>query len=292
MSSKFGFLSELYFLQDMASWCVSSIDPPIIYTIEKYWMLSKLFHYTALENVDGDYLEFGVFSGSSFSHAIRAYRKNRKYEKTTSSSRFFGFDSFEGFGKIEKIDEHPFYDDSNFPTSYQKVSKRLRKFSKDFEVKLIKGYFNETLQHGAAYYGIEKARIIFIDSDTYTAARDALSFCRPLLQLGTVIVFDEILSYKGDVNAGELKAFTEFLQYTDIKVAEFGRYGIMGRGYVVNNLGNLEQKQHDVNVKTGGGGGWGIKQIPMVFVLMVFVGSPHRMLEPVRRAKCVPPIYL
>jgi hypothetical protein len=237
MSSKFGFISKLYFLQDIASWFIAFIDPLIIHTLEKYLMLSKLFYYTANENIDGDYLEFGVFSGSSFSHAMRAYKKNRKYEKLTSSTRFFGFDSFEGFGKIEKVDEHPFYDDSNFPTSYHKVSKRIKKLAKSFDVKLIKGFFNETLKYGAEYYGIEKARIIFIDSDTYTAARDALNFCKPILQLGTVIIFDELLSYKGNVNAGELKAFNEFLESSDIGVIEFAKYGIVGGGvFIVNRL--------------------------------------------------------
>ncbi|MDR2123905.1 MAG: class I SAM-dependent methyltransferase [Desulfovibrio sp.] len=232
MSSKFGFLSRLYFLQDLVSLFISSIDPPIIHTLEKYLMLSKIFYYTANENIEGDYLEFGVFSGSSFSHAIRAYKKNRKYEKTASSTRFFGFDSFDGFGKIEKIDEHPFYEDSNFPTSYHKVCKRIKRFSGKFDITLVKGFFNETLQHSAAYYGIEKARIIFIDSDTYSAARDALNFCHPIIQLGTVIVFDELLTYKGRKDAGEAKAFNEFLKYTGIEVIEFGKYGIVGGGSI------------------------------------------------------------
>ncbi|MDR3362975.1 MAG: class I SAM-dependent methyltransferase [Desulfovibrio sp.] len=238
MSSKFGVIGKLNFLQDMASWVISSINPPIIHNLEKYLMLHKVFYYTACENIQGDYLEFGVYTGSSFCHAIRSYMKNLRYEAEKFNTRFFGFDSFDGFGEINEIDIHPFYTKENFTTSYDKVKRRIQKASGGgVAVNLIKGFFNESLSKGPLYFGIGKARIIFIDSDTYTAAYAVLKFCHETLQIGTVIIFDDRLSYKGRLDAGEIRAFNEFLSKTGIGVIEYGRYGVCGgMVYVVNSI--------------------------------------------------------
>jgi hypothetical protein len=83
-------------------------------------MLNKIFYYAAQEGVEGDYLEFGVYNGSSFCHAIRAYKNSSKFEINQSNITFYGFDSFEGFGKIDDNDKHPFFVDSNFKTNFNK----------------------------------------------------------------------------------------------------------------------------------------------------------------------------
>jgi hypothetical protein len=241
MGTKFGILAKINFLQDMASFIISKISGPVVHNIEKYAMLSKLFYYTACENISGDYLEFGVYTGSSLCHAIRCDAMNRRYAPPPPQSievktRFYGFDSFDGFGNIDKIDEHPFYLAENFVADYKKVQKRIAKF-KNAEVKLVKGFFNESLINGADFFGIKKARIIFIDSDTYGAAKDVLNFCRPVLQVGTVIVFDDWLSYRGQTETGEMKAFNEFVATTGIGYIEYGKYGACGGvAYIVNKI--------------------------------------------------------
>ena len=84
---------------------------------------------------------------------------------------FFGFDSFEGFGELGEDDAHTFYTDVNFKTDYNRVLNRVKKVNKDINFKLVKGFFNETLSVGPQVYNIQKARIIFIDSDTYSSSR-------------------------------------------------------------------------------------------------------------------------
>ena len=46
---------------------------------------------------------FGVFEGSSFSHAIRCYLNLKEYMPPNNANQinFFGFDSFDGFGKLD-----------------------------------------------------------------------------------------------------------------------------------------------------------------------------------------------
>ena len=83
-----------------------------------------------------------------------------------------------------------------FETSFEKVDTRVNKVSKELEYKLIKGFFDESLSKNPSYYGIEKSRIIFIDSDTYSSAKEALLFITPTIQEGTYIILDDFFSCK------------------------------------------------------------------------------------------------
>ena len=235
MASKFGFLSKLNFLQDWASALISSINPAVTHNIEKYQALKKVHYLSAIEDMEGDYLEFGVFTGSSFLHSIRCCKKLEKLNKKIINTTFYGFDSFTGFGDLIEEDKHPFYTDENFSTSLIAVNKRVeRVVDMKFRYKLISGLFSESLKNGASQMGIEKARIIFIDSDTYSSAAEALTFCIPTLQEGTFIVLDDYYSYKGSEIRGVRRAFMEFVFRCGIKVRHVFTYGMGGVVYVVS----------------------------------------------------------
>ncbi|GHV96378.1 hypothetical protein AGMMS50293_26980 [Spirochaetia bacterium] len=152
-------------------------------------------------------------------------------------TRFFGFDSFGGFGELLEGDGHPFFVADNFETSLAKVDKRVKPFRKKFKAELIKGFFNESLKGGPEALGIKKARIILIDCDTYTAAKDAFLFCRSVVQEGTIIILDDRMSYRGNPDAGESRAFREFIEYTHIEVRVFLEYGGGSRAYIVSKVG-------------------------------------------------------
>ena len=127
MASQFGILSKLNFLQDFASLLIAKINPAIIHNIEKYHILKKVHYLSAIEDVRGDYLEFGVFTGSSFCHSLRCCRSASKINPNSLNTKYYGFDSFSGFGEISKDDEHPFYTDENFSTNFKKVNDRVKK---------------------------------------------------------------------------------------------------------------------------------------------------------------------
>tara|TARA_B100001248_G_C27383724_1_gene458501 strand:+ start:671 stop:1384 length:714 start_codon:yes stop_codon:yes gene_type:complete len=232
--SSFGFLSKLNFLQDIASWSISKINPAIIHNVEKYNILKKVHYLSSIEGIEGDYLEFGVFTGSSFCHSIRCSKKLQYLNNTNKYSSFFGFDSFEGFGDISDDEKHPFYTDENFKTSFESVNKRVKKVAKDQKYKLIKGFFEKTLQKNPSHYKIEKAKIIFIDSDTYSSSRLALNFCKSLLQNGTFIILDDFFSYKGNIKKGVSKAFYEFIKKSKYNERKVFTYGMGGVVFVLN----------------------------------------------------------
>jgi hypothetical protein len=77
------------------------------------------------------------------------------------------------------------------------TEKRVKKVAGDISYQLVPGFFNESLKAGAKPFSIQKAKIIMIDCDTYSAAREALAFCRLIIQQGTMFVLDDYLYYRG-----------------------------------------------------------------------------------------------
>ncbi|MDC3178988.1 TylF/MycF family methyltransferase [Flavobacteriales bacterium] len=234
--SQFGILSKLNFLQNWASAIIARINPAIIHNIEKYIALKKVHYLSAIEGIEGDYLEFGVFTGSSFCHSIRCCKKLLKINPNLKSTKFFGFDSFEGFGNLDQDDKHPFYTDQNFSTSFDKVQKRVRSISEPFNYKLIKGFFSDSLKHGSSSLGIKKSRVVFIDSDTYSSSRDAFNFVIDTIQEGTFIVLDDYYSYKGSEFKGVALAFNEFVDKGKFSTRHVLNYGMGGVVYIVSKI--------------------------------------------------------
>ncbi|MES2887698.1 MAG: TylF/MycF/NovP-related O-methyltransferase [Pseudomonadota bacterium] len=234
MATQFGFLAKFEFLQDWASALLAGVNPAIIHNLEKYHTLKKVHYLSAIEDVEGDYLEFGVFTGSSFCHSLRCCKKLAKLNPKMLNTKFYGFDSFSGFGTLAEDDKHPFYTDENFATSLPAVDKRSRRVAGSLKFQLVPGFFSDSLKNGASQMGIQKSRIIFIDSDTYSSANEALTFCAPTVQEGTFIVLDDYFSYKGSKHKGVKRAFTEFIDQTKIEVRHVFTYGMGGAVYVVS----------------------------------------------------------
>jgi len=236
MSSKFGFLSKLNFLQDFVSSLIARVNPAIVHNIEKYIAIKKVHYLSAIEDIEGDYIEFGVFTGSSFCHSIRCVKNLSNINSKILSTKFYGFDSFEGFGELIEEDNHPFYKDTNFEASYDKVNNRVKKVAKGIDYRLIKGFFSETLKEGAKSYDIEKTRIIFIDSDTYSSAIDALLFVLPTVQEGTYIILDDYFSYRGSLKHGVAKAFQEFSEKGHLTHRRVLDYGMGGAVFIISEI--------------------------------------------------------
>lgn len=192
----FQLLSNLFFLQNLLSKIVALFLPPIlIHNLGKYLAIKKAFYLTGLENLQGDYVEFGVFTGSSMACAIQVARHTGvKYAHRFVN--FWGFDSFAGFGELSEKNKHPFYTDLNFKTDENSVRKRLNKLVKAGQtVKLIPGHFSKTCDNVfPEEYGIRKAAIIMMDNDTFAAAKTCFKFCETLIQEGTIFIIDDYFS--------------------------------------------------------------------------------------------------
>jgi len=141
-------------------------------------------------------LEFGVWSGTSISKI--AYMMPWKYG-------VYGFDSFEG------LPEH--WRDGYDAGSFARDQGSLPAVPNN--VKLIKGWFNETLPAFCQEQKDlkKKAGFLHIDCDIYSSTVtifDELTKA-DLIADGCVVVFDELFNYEG-YEEHELKAFKEWLE--------------------------------------------------------------------------------
>ena len=218
-------LSKAIFLQNFLSFIVCKINPFVLHNFGKYIAIKKAFFFSAIEKIEGDYFEFGVFTGSSFCHAIQCARVNQKYDNSLDKIQFYGFDSFEGFGDLSEDEKHVFFKKENFISDYNKVLKRVRKILPEKRFKLIKGFFKDTLVNKS---NNKFARIIFIDCDTYSSTLLALNYVKPSLQLGTIIILDDYFAYRGSKNKGTHGAFKKFVNKNKLKTRQLFSYGIGG----------------------------------------------------------------
>lgn len=178
----------------------------------------------------GDYLEFGVFYGNSL---LAMY--NKLVNLGLDHVRLFGFDSFEGLPeKTSEGDQAlPGWDAGMFKADYDRVRRRLKDAGVDRNrVKLVKGWFSETLHPSAAdALGIQKAGVIMMDCDFHSSTKVALEFCAPLIRDHAIVFFDDWDAGVGlaEQGIGQKQAFAEFLaEHPSLAAAEVGTYSQIG----------------------------------------------------------------
>src|SRR5689334_701032 len=137
------FFKRSFFLQDLASTYLTSIPPFVDHNWQKFRAIKSAFYLTAIDHIPGDYLEFGVFTGSSFVMAMKSYRQMRSI--SPEPARFFGFDSFEGFGDVPKEDKHPFYTNLVFKSDADIARRNIKRRAKGLPFEICEGYFEKVL---------------------------------------------------------------------------------------------------------------------------------------------------
>ncbi len=177
-----------------------------------------------LRNMDkttnGLIAEFGVWKGSTINMMSSALKDRTVY----------GFDSFTGFPDDGRNDwDQEFSLNGQFP----KVSEN---------VKLVKGYYCDTLPAFVENNNSNKFDFIHIDCDIYSSTKDIFDLCKNLIQPGCIIVFDELLHYQGFEN-NEMLAFYEFIQETNHKFEWLGTRGkVMGIDEYMDDYQSLSNR--------------------------------------------------
>jgi cytidyltransferase-like protein len=154
-------------------------------------ILINSFIDTAISNVtvkDGLILEFGVYQGRTINYIASKFPNNTIY----------GFDSFEGLPEE--------WNDKN-PKGIYTLNGNLPKVEKN--VKLIKGWFNETLPSFINDHN-NPISLLHVDCDIYSSTVCVLESLKDQIIDGTVVIFDEIWKYP-NYKEHEIKAFAEFL---------------------------------------------------------------------------------
>ena len=157
-------------------------------------------------NIKGDYLEFGVYKGSSLIQFNNLFK-----EFSLNDVRMFAFDAFKGLPSSEgsAFKKGEFH----FPKEF--FLKRIKKAGVDpGSLIVVEGFFNESLTPRVKKdCKLDKACIIHIDCDLYESTVDVLNFVKELVQDGTVLIPDDYLSFQNEpdpLQHGEEKAFKEW----------------------------------------------------------------------------------
>jgi predicted O-methyltransferase YrrM len=176
--------------QDSAAYIQENFDDAVIFHDRMdFWR-----HVMGRVPAEGELVEVGVYRGASvnFIADCLTARGDRR--------EVHGFDSFEGLEEDwsgESLASGFFNQGGALPSVRPNV-------------KLHKGWVQDTLGPFYAERGAPKLALIHIDTDTYTPARQILEVSKPLLTEGTIIVFDELIGYP-NWRAHEYKALTETL---------------------------------------------------------------------------------
>lgn len=211
----------------------------IAHNIGKNRALRLIFWWSAVENVKGDYVEFGVATGNSMRGAELAEKRafSKKLAIPRIDRKIFGFDTFESFSSNAGIDSHENWHGSFFSDEFTKVKKRFRRSKnvKLFQADVLDFQTALSQNKGKKFpTEINRVAIAMFDMDLYQPTRVALECIYPLIDIGTVLIFDEYYGFKASVKHGEYLALTEFLACHDnLRVREFISYGMGGTSFIV-----------------------------------------------------------
>ncbi len=203
--------------------------------------------FLAWNQIDGDYLEFGVYEGRSFAEAYRsiwsARERVRRFVGTddierwyADRPRFFAFDSFSGLpgGEAER---HADYHEGAYSCSEARFLENIESNGVSLaDVVTVPGFYDETLTAEARdRLQLRKASLITIDCDLYESTVPVLDFITPLIDQGTIIVFDDWYRYKGAPDKGEQRACNEWLaRNPHIELVQYWQQGPQAVAFLVN----------------------------------------------------------
>jgi hypothetical protein len=158
------------------------------------------------QSIPGGLVEFGVSVGNSLEMLINYC------EEIGLHIPIYGFDSFEGLPEPTAHDM-PYWRKGEFAADFDAVSRRLKTDARP-NVKLVKGWFHDTLARPEIREAIRTVAFARIDCDLYEPACECLAFLEDRLADGAYLCFDD---WTDDAQTGETRAFFEFADHTRTK---------------------------------------------------------------------------
>jgi O-methyltransferase len=177
------------------------------------------------------FFEFGCHSGRTFSAAVNAARYLQ-----LNDAQFYAFDSFVGLPETDSYEDGIFQTGSfcTNRTDFLNIVKKKTGLIVD-EKNIHEGFYSETLT-SKLQDRMPKVGVVHIDVDLYSSTVDVLNFIKPLLVVGTVLVFDDWYCFSPGANKGELRAVKEFCEENPLfKLEEWKSYSTFGKSFFVTS---------------------------------------------------------
>ena len=208
--------------------------------------LHRAWGHIYTNHIRGDYVEFGVYQGSSMTSSYTNYsqfklwldqqvRSNEAWRRQLFADFqdympvFHGLDTFEGMP--ENNEENRLFGADTFMSNYESVRSLISKTIPEQQYRLYKGLFNDTSDELVLNLK-DNIAIAHIDADLYFSARDALNIIKSRIQTGTVILFDDYNAFNADKNKGERLAFKEFRADFHLEFESWFSYGYSGHAFL------------------------------------------------------------
>lgn len=185
------------------------------------------------QDIRGDYYEFGLFRGYSFWYAQQAADR-----EGIAGMRFYGFDSFSGLPEVLGGDrDSGLFFSGDYRCSREEVVAQLSEHGFDWSRgQLVEGFFDQSLTPEVrAEQRMGLASLVLVDCDLYQSTVPVLRFLAPLLQHGTVMLFDDWHCFGEVADRGEPRAFAEFLaEHKEWRAEMLMDFPAYGRAFVLH----------------------------------------------------------
>lgn len=200
----------------------------------RYFGIEQVAEYLIGAQIPGDYCEFGVWQGTTFSHAFRTMAPH------FPDMRFVAFDSFEGLPRPKGIDAAGGYSshfyERQFACSHQDFLRNLRRSGVDLaRVRTVEGWFSDTLQRSTAeQHGVDEISVAWIDCDLYESTVPVLEYLTGRLRVGSVVAFDDWRCFRNLPEYGQQRAVREWLEKNpQLSLRELLSFGWNGNVFTV-----------------------------------------------------------
>jgi O-methyltransferase len=194
-------------------------------------MVQRAMQYVWNNQLSGDYAEFGVFEGRTFTAACLIGMAIPQLQ----NMRFYAFDSFEGLPDVTGPDMQGEFSKVQFSATRQTFESNLRRYRTDQNrVTIVEGFYNDSLRRTSEPREIALA---WIDCDLYNSAVDVLNFLTDRLVDGAVIVFDDWFCFRGRADKGEQRACSEWLaRNPSLRLTPYSNHSWSGQAFIVTQL--------------------------------------------------------
>jgi predicted O-methyltransferase YrrM len=184
--------------------------------------------YAISRPIPGHIIEFGTWQGASTRVLRDELWRSRIWDRGQRGKRIYACDSFEGLAE-----DYEHLKKGTFATAVPRLK----------GVRIVKGFFDDSLTPALARE-IGKISLAHMDADLYSSTRTALTWLTPLLQPGSVLLFDE---FYGE-DPAEARAMLEWQRESGLQLAVLalfgrepsGRGGMSDRRAIVQIVGDKQ----------------------------------------------------
>lgn len=203
----------------------------------------RAVEYALLNQLQGDFAEFGSYSGLTTIHLAYLLKK------LNSAKTLWAFDSFEGLPAITKEPDldSPEVNDTKvwaegvmaMPCAYEKVvQEALEEYLPSRQVRVVKGYFSESINRELLPKCVS---LLHLDCDLYSSTHEVLLYMlnNKALVDGAVILFDDYNCGRANPRHGQRCAVQEVLdRFPEMTLELWFSYGWHGQAFLYHRSDN------------------------------------------------------